>query len=275
MTELSLVDFDLEQIAQSGQCFRFLKKEGRKYSLIAGSRYIELEQTGDKVSFGCEPEEFESFWRGFFDLDADYGKYKSAVDTEDTYLQSALKITGGLRILRQELWETIVSFIISQRNNIPRIMKCVENLCLLLGETCYTKEGQEYHAFPGPERLAASEIDELAPAKLGYRAGYIIKTARQVVNGDIELEPMKRMSYMEAKEQLLRLTGVGIKVAECVCLFGLHHIESFPIDTHIRQMLDLNYPDGFPMDRYKGFAGVIQQYAFLYELWKDKPARSG
>ncbi len=274
MTELSLVDFDLEQIAQSGQCFRFMKKEDGKYALIAGNRYVGLEQTGDRVSFDCETEEFDSFWRGFFDLDADYGSYKSAVSSDDIYLQNALKITGGLRILRQELWETIVAFIISQRNNIPRITKCVENLCLLLGETCYTKEGQEYHAFPGPERLAACELDELAPVKLGYRAGYLIKTARQIVNGDVGLEPLKGMSYPEAKEQLLRLTGVGVKVAECVCLFGLHHIEAFPIDTHIRQMLDLNYPDGFPMERYRGFAGVIQQYAFLYELWKDKPARN-
>ncbi len=274
MTGLSIQDFDLEQIAQSGQCFRFMRRGTGKYDLIAGNRYVGIEQKGGRVLFDCEPDEFENFWRVFFDIDADYGSYKSAVDPEDTYLQNALELTGGLRILRQELWETIVCFIISQRNNIPRIMKCVENLCLILGEACYTKDGKEYHAFPSAERLAASEPDELAPVRLGYRAGYLIKTARQIVSGEVELEMLKKMPYLEAREQLLRLTGVGIKVAECVCLFGLHHIDAFPIDTHIRQMLDTHYPDGFPMERYKGFAGVLQQYAFLYELWKDKPLQA-
>ncbi len=270
MIHLLLEDFDLEQIAESGQCFRFRRMGERKdkYSLIAGDRYVEIEQQGKEVCFSCGREEFEGFWRVFFDMDADYGRYKSAVDPGDTYLQRALLAAGGLRILRQGLWETVVSFIISQRNNIPRIMQCVENLCLLLGETRYNIDGQEYHAFPSIERLAACTPDELAPVRLGYRAGYITKTAKQVASGEVDLEAVKRMPYLEARSELMRLTGVGIKVAECVCLFGLHHIDAFPIDTHIRQMLDTNYPDGFPMERYHGFAGVIQQYAFRYELEK-------
>jgi len=270
MIRLELEDFDLEQIAESGQCFRFhrMDEHGHRYSLIVGDRYTEIEQQGKEVCFNCGNEEFEGFWRSFFDLDADYGSYKSAVDPNDTYLQRALLAAGGLRILRQELWETIVSFIISQRNNIPRIMQCVENLCLLLGETCYNINGQEYHAFPSLERLASCTPEDLAPVRLGYRAGYITKTAKQIASGEVDLEAVRQMPYLEARTELMRLTGVGIKVAECVCLFGLHHIDAFPIDTHIRQMLDANYPNGFPMERYQGFAGVIQQYAFRYELEK-------
>ena len=269
MTERSIPDFDLDQIARSGQCFRFRPLGERHYALVAGSRYLEVSQQEQTVRFDCPEEEFEAVWRPYFDLDADYGRYKSAVAKRDKYLQSAVAAAGGLRILRQELWETIVCFIISQQNNIARITKCVENLCLLFGETCYNKSKQVYNAFPSAERLAACTADELAPIRLGYRAKYIVAAARQVASGEVDLDAVRRMDYAHAKAELMRLTGVGVKVAECICLFALHHIDAFPIDTHIRQMLDAHYPKGFPLRRYKGFAGVMQQYAFYYELVKD------
>lgn len=266
MIERELPDFDLGQIARSGQCFRFRPLEGERYSLIAFGRYLEAEQRGRTVRFDCEADEWEAVWRLYFDLDADYGRYKRAVAKRDKYLQSAIALGGGLRILRQDLWETIVCFIISQQNNIGRITKCVENLCMLFGQTCYNKNGRRYYAFPTAERLAACTAEELAPVRLGYRAKYIAAAARQVASGEVELDAVRRMRYGDAKAELLRLTGVGVKVAECICLFALHHIDAFPVDTHIRQMLDAHYPKGFPLKRYKGFAGVMQQYAFYYEL---------
>ena len=269
MTERTIPDFDLDQIARSGQCFRFRPLGERHYALVAGGRYLEVSQQGQTVRFDCPEDEFEAVWRPYFDLDADYGRYKSAVAKRDKYLQSAVAAAGGLRILRQELWETIVCFIISQQNNIARITKCVENLCLLFGETCYNKSKQVYNAFPSAERLAACTADELAPIRLGYRAKYILAAARQVASGEVDLDAVRRMDYAHAKAELMRLTGVGVKVAECICLFALHHIDAFPIDTHIRQMLDAHYPKGFPLRRYKGFAGVMQQYTFYYELVKD------
>ncbi len=269
MTERTIPDFDLDQIARSGQCFRFRPLGERHYALVAGGRYLEVSQQGQTVRFDCPEDEFEAVWRPYFDLDADYGRYKSAVAKRDKYLQSAVAAGGGLRILRQELWETIVCFIISQQNNIARITKCVENLCLLFGETCYNKSKQVYNAFPSAERLAACTADELAPIRLGYRAKYILAAARQVASGEVDLDAVRRMDYAHAKAELMRLTGVGVKVAECICLFALHHIDAFPIDTHIRQMLDAHYPKGFPLRRYRGFAGVMQQYAFYYELVKD------
>ena len=269
MTERTIPDFDLDQIARSGQCFRFRPLGERHYALVAGGRYLEVSQQGQTVRFDCPEDEFEAVWRPYFDLDADYGRYKSAVAKRDKYLQSAVAAGGGLRILRQELWETIVCFIISQQNNIARITKCVENLCLLFGETCYNKSKQVYNAFPSAERLAACTADELAPIRLGYRAKYIVAAARQVASCEVDLDAVRRMDYAHAKAELMRLTGVGVKVAECICLFALHHIDAFPIDTHIRQMLDAHYPKGFPLRRYKGFAGVMQQYAFYYELVKD------
>lgn len=269
MTERTIPDFDLDQIARSGQCFRFRPLGERHYALVAGGRYLEVSQQEQTVRFDCPEEEFEAVWRPYFDLDADYGRYKSAVAKRDKYLQSAVAAAGGLRILRQELWETIVCFIISQQNNIARITKCVENLCLLFGETCYNKSKQVYNAFPSAERLAACTADELAPIRLGYRAKYILAAARQVASCEVDLDAVRRMDYAHAKAELMRLTGVGVKVAECICLFALHHIDAFPIDTHIRQMLDAHYPKGFPLRRYRGFAGLMQQYAFYYELVKD------
>ena len=250
MTERSIPDFDLDQIARSGQCFRFRPLGERHYALVAGGRYLEVSQQGQTVRFDCPEEEFEAVWRPYFDLDADYGRYKSAVAKRDKYLQSAVAAAGGLRILQQELWETIVCFIISQQNNIARITKCVENLCLLFGETCYNKSKQVYNAFPSAERLAACTADELAPIRLGYRAKYILAAARQVASCEVNLDAVRRMDYAHAKAELMRLTGVGVKVAECICLFALHHIDAFPIDTHIRQMLDAHYPKGFPLRRY-------------------------
>ena len=269
MTERSIPDFDIAQIARSGQCFRFRQLAEQHYALVAGGRYVEIRQQGQTVCFDCPEDEFEAVWRPYFDLDADYGRYKSAVAKRDKYLQSAVAAGGGLRILRQELWETVVCFIISQQNNIGRITKCVENLCSLFGETCYNKSKQVYNIFPTAERLAACMADELAPIRLGYRAKYILAAARQVASGEVDLDAVRRMDYAHAKAELMRLTGVGVKVAECICLFALHHIDAFPIDTHIRQMLDAHYPKGFPLKRYKGFAGVMQQYAFYYELVKQ------
>ena len=269
MTERSIPDFDIGQIARSGQCFRFRPLGEQHYALVAGGRYVEIRQQGQTVCFDCPEDEFEAVWRPYFDLDADYGRYKSAVAKRDKYLQSAVAAGGGLRILRQELWETVVCFIISQQNNIGRITKCVENLCSLFGETCYNKSKQVYNAFPAAERLAACTADDLAPIRLGYRAKYILAAARQVASGEVDLDAVRRMDYTHAKAELMRLTGVGVKVAECICLFALHHIDAFPVDTHIRQMLDAHYPKGFPLRRYKGFAGVMQQYAFYYELVKQ------
>lgn len=266
MIEREISDFDIDQIARSGQCFRFRPLGEQHYALVAAGHYLEIRQQGQSVCFDCTEEEFQSIWRNYFDLDADYSRYKQAVAKRDRYLQSAIATGAGLRILQQELWETIVCFIISQQNNINRIQKCVENLCSLFGEICYNKSHQVYNCFPTAERLAACASEELAPIRLGYRAKYILAAARQVASREVDLDAVRGMKYADAKATLMRLTGVGVKVAECICLFALHHIDAFPVDTHIQQMLDAHYPKGFPMKRYKGFAGVMQQYAFYYEL---------
>ena len=165
MIERILNDFDIDQIANSGQCFRFHRVGDKSYNLIAGTHLLNIQQNGRTVRFDCDEDEFNAIWRPYFDLDADYGRCKAAVAKRDTYLQNAVAYGGGLRILRQDLWETILCFIISQQNNIARITKCVENLCSLFGETCYNKSEQVYNSIPTAERLAACTPEDLAPVR--------------------------------------------------------------------------------------------------------------
>ena len=175
---------------------------------------------------------------------------------------------SGIRILQQDLWEMIISFLISQQNNITRIKKCIENISREFGEKKESSTGAEYYAFPTAQALASATEEQLRECNLGYRAKYVLDTARKVFFGDISLESIYDMTYKNARKELLNLYGVGEKVADCICLFGLHQLDAFPIDTHIRQALDAHYKRGFPNRRYKGFRGVMQQYIFYYELMK-------
>jgi N-glycosylase/DNA lyase len=265
MITRTIKDFDLGQIARSGQCFRMNAKNENTYYLIAMGKYLEIKQEDELFTFSCEEEEYENLWEKYFDLRLDYGAIKKSVDLKDDFMQKAISCGGGIRILKQELWEMIVTFIISQQNNIPRIKKCVEILSTRYGEAQINHLGETYYLFPEAEVLAGLQEEDLRACNLGYRGKYILRTAQEIRDGSFPLDILYNLPYEETKSQLLKLFGVGIKVAECICLFALHHIEAFPIDTHIKSVLDTYYPSGFPFERYKGYAGVLQQYAFYYK----------
>lgn len=270
MVKKQIENFDLEQICNSGQCFRMKKTGENKYCLIAGERSLDIQQTGKECRFFCSTQEFTQVWEEYFDLKIDYKLYIEKINPKDTYLVNAAKLGDGIRILKQDLWEMIVSFLISQQNNIVRIRRCIENICREYGEEKTTASGDKYYAFPKAEVLACLEDDDLKACNLGYRSKYVVRAARGVVSGEIDLEAIGKMKYAKAKEELLKIFGVGVKVADCICLFGLHHLEAFPVDTHINQALEKHYKRGFPKSRYKGFEGVLQQYIFYYELLGEK-----
>lgn len=267
MVNITKDNFSLTQICQSGQCFRMTEEIENSYSVIAGHRYLEAKQQGNNLIFHCDKEEFDGFWRDYFDLDNDYSEYIAKIDSKDSYLMSAADFGSGIRILRQDLWEMIVSFLISQQNNITRIRRCINNICERYGEKMVTAQGKEFYSFPTPEALAGLDEDALMECNLGYRSKYVVRTAGSVVSGEVKLEELKNMPYPEARAELLKLYGVGGKVADCICLFALHHLEAFPVDTHINQALTNHYSGGFPNARYEGCQGVIQQYIFYYELF--------
>lgn len=269
-TIIAAKNFSIGQICESGQCFRMRPLEDGRFHLIAGGRRLELEQNEEAVVFYCGQQEYEDFWRNYFDLDADYSAYMDAISEKDRYLQNAAAFGSGIRILNQDLWEMIVSFIISQQNNIKRIRKCIDTVCEHYG-TC--RDG--VYEFPTPEQLAAASEEELRSYGLGYRSRYLVGTARMAAAGDLDLKRIKGLDYAGAREELLKLPGVGGKVADCICLFGLHHLDAFPVDTHIKQVLEAHYPKGFPKRKYKGFRGVLQQYIFYYDLMEGRQDQRG
>lgn len=270
MVQKTIDNFNLEQICNSGQCFRMSPKSPEKYTLIAGDKYLELEQHGKECIFHCDKGEFENFWKNYFDLEGDYPAYIEKINPKDAYLVSASDFGKGIRILRQDLWEMIVSFLISQQNNIIRIRRCIQNICEAYGEKKINAAGEVYYAFPVPEALAGLNEDTLKACNLGYRSKYVVRTAESIASGKTDLEYIRSLPYEKAKEELLQLFGVGEKVADCICLFALHHLQAFPVDTHINQALEKHYKKGFPESRYHGCQGVMQQYIFYYELYKDK-----
>lgn len=267
MVHKRIENFSLEQICRSGQCFRMEQRDDGSYSVIAGDRYLRIEQQGKECIFYCEEEEYESFWEGYFDIEGNYERYIAEINPKDSYLINAAAFGSGIRILRQDLWEMVVSFLISQQNNIVRIRRCIRNICERYGEELKNPEGEVYYAFPKPEAFWELEEDALKECNLGYRSKYVVRTAKSIVSGEVDLEAIREMPYRKAKEELLKLFGVGEKVADCICLFSLHHLEAFPVDTHIYQAMQKHYKRGFPNRRYKGYQGVMQQYIFYYELF--------
>ena len=270
MVTMELDNFSLEQICDSGQCFRMKKTGENTYSLVAGNQYLEVSQKGSIVDFNCSDTELICFWVPYFDLDADYSAYIEKVNPRDKYLSAAAAHGSGIRILQQDLWEMIVTFLISQQNNIVRIRRCIQNICEAYGEEKLDSRGRVYYGFPKPEALAGLDEDALKACNLGYRSKYVVRAARSVVSGKIDLEAVKQMSYKKAREELLGLFGVGEKVADCICLFALHHLQAFPMDTHMIQALDTHYKRGFPNRRYKDIKGIMQQYIFYFELFGNK-----
>lgn len=270
MIEISAAYFSLQQICDSGQCFRMRALEDGSYEVIARDRYLKVSQEGDIVRFMCSREEYEQFWRGYFDLETDYGTYTRRINPNDRYLTKAAGTGWGVRILKQDLWEMIVTFLISQQNNLKRIRNSIDRLCRVYGKECISQEGMVYYAFPEPEALAGLEENALMACSLGYRSKYVVRTAGAVVSGCISLEKLMRMPYTKAKRELLGCYGIGEKVADCICLFSLHQLQAFPVDTHIRQVLEEHYKRGFPNQRYRDCRGVMQQYIFYYELHKEK-----
>jgi len=281
--KIRISHFNPRQVAESGQCFRW-KYTGTD---IVGDRAGVHKSDGGATeydtyvipSFGPQQREFEpltirctdkeqemfelscdeidwmSHWADYLDMSTDYDEVHDRIMLSgDEHAIESYRLGSGIRILRQDTWEMIVTFLISQNNNITRITRSVDEIC---------RRHDGY--FPRPDEFDISILGDKSLG-LGYRAPYIdniVKVCRE--NGDI-LTQLGSMSYGEAYDTLIRFTGIGPKVANCICLFGLHHIEAFPIDTHVKQLLDKYYRTGFPYDKYDGIAGIVQQYLFYYEL---------
>lgn len=267
--------FNLRKIAESGQIFRLRESSPGSWTLNAGSDLLRLTEASDgSILTDCPDQEWEDRWQSYFDLDADYGAYEASIPDRDPYLKAAWDYGRGIRILRQDPWEMLITFIISQRKSIPAITRCVETLSARFGTRIAHTGGPEDYAFPTPDQLGAASEAELRECALGYRAPYLARTTEQVVSGRFPLEALKLRSKEELPDKelldlLLTLPGVGIKVANCVLLFGFHRLASFPRDVWIRRVEDEHYRGHFPERRYRGYAGVMQQFLFYYGKRKE------
>ena len=259
-------DLDLLKIAESGQCFRWNKTEDNCFRVIRGEYCVYMEETGEgEYRLDCTEEEFQAVWRPYLDLDLDYRKVRKRVKKrKDPFLADACEKEKGIRILRQDPWEMLVSFIISQNKNIPAIKKSIEMLSEMAGERKTDRRGETYYAFPTPERIAGLSGQELSDCRLGYRCKYVRAAAEAVLSGSLDLGKLIAAGDEEALAALKGIYGVGTKVANCVLLFGLHHLNAFPVDVWIKKVLEEQYPGGYPYEEYSPWNGIYQQYMFAY-----------
>ncbi len=258
----SAEELDLVKTFECGQCFRWNADAAGVYTGVAYGHAAALFERGGEVFIRTDAP--LALWREYFDLDRDYADIsRSFLGKGGAYLDNCVDFGRGIRILRQEPWEALCSFIISQCNNIKRIKGIVERLCCGFGEKLEF-DGRQYYSFPTAERLAECDEAALAPLRSGYRAAYIISAARAVAYGGMDLAALIDCPYAEAKKALLGLNGVGEKVANCVVLFGLYHMEAFPIDVWIRRALRENFPVGFNPASLGEYAGLAQQYIFYF-----------
>ena len=259
-------DFNLDKIADSGQCFRWTKTDDHTYRIIAGESCLYIAKLADdRYDLSCTQEEYDNKWEDYFDLREDYRSIRERIDPgQDPFLQKAAESEKGIRILRQDPWEMLITFIISQNKNIPAIRRCVELLAETCGERKTDIKGRDYCAFPTPAAISALPESDLASCKLGYRSKYIHAVSESVLNKEISLNQLADADEKTTISELTRLYGVGVKVANCVSLFGLHHIDAFPIDVWIKRILEQEYPDGYPYEKYSPYNGIYQQYMFAY-----------
>ncbi len=254
--------FDLGLSLDCGQAFRWTVQDNI-WQGVAFGRFLRIEQTDTELIFhDCTREEYENVWKKYFDLELDYEKIINSYD--DIHLRTAVQEFCGIRILCQEPWETLCSFIISQNNNIPRIKGIIERLCNSFGEG---EDGKK--SFPEPHILAKLTVDDLAPLRAGFRAKYIIDAANKVSNGEVDFEKIRQNSIEFGREELQKIKGVGAKVAECTLLYGFHKLEAFPVDVWVKRIMAEMYPEGLPKCA-NGTQGIAQQYLFHWRRMNDR-----
>ncbi len=263
-------NFDIEQTFDCGQCFRFAKTENGSYSGIAHNRRITLEKRNNGLFISeMSMDEFNETWLNYLCLNMDYNPIKSAIATDDIII-NAIKYASGIRILRQDLWETIISFIISQNNNIPRIKKIIENMCRSFG-TCLNDND---YLFPTLSQLEHVTNQQLKDIGLGYRDEYIIDAVNKIACGTIDLDELKSYDTQKARNVLMSIKGVGGKVADCILLFSLSRYEVCPHDVWIKRIFKerynlktVNEKNGYELatGKWGKYAGIAQQYLFYYE----------
>ena len=270
---------DIFKTFDCGQCFRFdpVSLFGNKYEFggVAFGRYVVFGQDKENelYIYNTTKEEYESIWREFLAFDVDYDEVDRAISSvlKSEHMDKAIERSRGIRILRQDGWEAICSFIISQNNNIPRIKKIISALCQNYGGSV-DYLGQTHYAFPSYEVLLEAGEGAIFDLKTGFRAKYIIDACRGICERRISLESLRTCDDFDAcVSELCKIKGIGLKVASCALLFGFNKTEAFPIDVWMKRALEKYFPNGIDLKGLGKWAGIAQQYLFYYEKYIQSP----
>lgn len=291
-------DFDPEKIMLSGQCFRVARidapplrtsdahkhnpsdgqDEGEEdrwsdcaksqspiYRFIADDKVLYIQQSGEKrYRISCPLDEWNGFWHNYFDLDRSYAEIRARCMGKDPFIDEAMDYGSGLRILKQDPWEMLITFIISQRKNIPAITSSVEKISNTFGKPLATDFEPGLHAFPAPKDLALASENALNDCSLGYRTPYICDAIRKVKAKELDLDAISSLDSDSLLNELMGVKGVGPKVANCIALFGYGRLENVPIDVWIARAIEERSNGGDLFGQFGENAGIIQQYVFYY-----------
>ncbi|MBS5951625.1 MAG: DNA-3-methyladenine glycosylase 2 family protein [Clostridium sp.] len=288
-----LKNFDIKQILECGQCFRWDKISDTNYIIVAYGRVIEVLQEGDKVTiYNSNEEDFNNIWINYFDLERDYDEIKTEL-AKDEILRKSVDFGYGIRILNQDPFEMLISFIISARNSIPSIKKTVKKICEAWGERIEYK-GVEYYTFPTPKAIKEATLEDIQGTGASFRSKYIVDTIKKVNEAievkedmennpdkyserpeilDFDLEYIKSLNDDECHVALQKFMGVGAKVADCIMLFSMSKHSAFPVDVWVKRAMiyfyvapdvSLNKMRVFARDKFGAYSGMAQQYLFYY-----------
>lgn len=266
-------DFEPKHIFECGQCFRWDREEDGSYTGVAHGKVLNVKKDReDIVLSNTNLDDFNKIWRDYFDLDNNYGEIKEEL-SKDSILKEAIKFGHGIRILKQDEWETLISFIISARNSIPMIKRTINLLSEKYGEFIGEYRNRKYYSFPDAKTLNKISVEELMECKTSFRSKYIISAATIVSSGEIDIYRIKNLETEDARKELMLFSGVGPKVSDCIMLFSMKKYDAFPIDIWVKRVMEYFYLkedtplkviQEFGQEKFGQYAGFAQQYLFYY-----------
>lgn len=269
-----LEEFDIKQTLECGQCFHFRKIDESEYVVVHRKKLLRIKQDKSEILFeNTSEEEIINIWADYFDINRDYKKIQTKLINADERLREAIEENSGVRILNQDLNETLMSFIISQNKQIPHIKKIVKELSEKYGDYLGSINGEDFYAFPDVIQLKNITEENYRECKTGFRAKYLADAASKIIEGYIREDELKSIGYLAAKEKLTTIKGVGDKVANCVLLFSLGYRNAFPVDVWIKRIMENMYFEGsvkneeimkFAKEKFGNYGGYAQQYLFYY-----------
>ena len=265
-------DFLLPDTFDCGQCFRWDRLDDKSYIGVAMGKALKISM-GNKtvILHDTSEQDFRNIWQTYFDFDRNYGEVKRAL-SKDAVLKKAVDYGYGIHILKQDIWECLVSFIISASNHIPRIKKIISLLCENFGDKI-NYMGQVFYSFPTPEKIASLTLDDLQIIHAGFRDKYILSAAKMAVSGEIDIYGLAKSDTPTIKKELMRIPGVGNKVSDCILLFAYARHDSFPVDVWLKRIMEFYYFDNkqkiddiqaFSKEKFGNLGGFAQQYLFFY-----------